>query len=120
MYTLIGLGVGLAFLAEYLDDKVNTTEDVGRFGHGVTVLAEIPAHTAWRDGRDTHVVSLEDPNAPQAEAYRSLRTALLLLLAANIAYYFIFRELWGSSRPLYQTALFAGLCCFLDSSASRS
>lgn len=41
-----------------------------------------------------------------------LRTALLLLLAANVVYYFIFRELWGSSRPLYQTALFAGFQAF--------
>jgi len=73
------LGIGLAFLAEYLDDKVNTTEDVGRYGHGLTVLAEIPTLTGWRNRGETHVISLEDPNAPQTEAYRSLRTSLQII-----------------------------------------
>ena len=73
------LGVGLAFLAEYLDDTVNTSEDVVRFGHGLTVLAEIPSVGGWRDRRETHVISIEDPKAPQTEAYRSLRTSLQIV-----------------------------------------
>jgi capsular exopolysaccharide synthesis family protein len=73
------LGVGLAFLAEYLDDKTHTIADVARYGHGLTVLAEIPAVTSWRDRKSAHVVALEDPSSSAAEAYRSLRTSLQII-----------------------------------------
>jgi len=73
------LGVGLAFLAEYLDDKINTTDDVGRYGHGLTVLAEVPAVSGWRDRKATRVVSIQDSNSSAAEAYRSLRTSLQII-----------------------------------------
>jgi len=73
------LGVGLAFLAEYLDDKVNTTDDVGRYGHGLTVLAEVPAVSGWRDRKTTRVVSIQEPNSSATEAYRSLRTSLQII-----------------------------------------
>lgn len=73
------LGVGLAFLAEYLDDKINTTDDVGRYGHGLPVLAEVPAVSGWRDRKTTRVVSIQEPNSSAAEAYRSLRTSLQII-----------------------------------------
>ena len=73
------LGIGLAFLAEYLDDKINASEDVGRYGHGLTVLAEVPAIGGWRDRKTTRIVSLTDPNSSGAEAYRSLRTSLQII-----------------------------------------
>ncbi len=73
------LGIGLAFLAEYLDDKVNTAEDVSRYGHGMTVLAEVPAVGGWRDRKTTRVVSIDEPTSPAAEAYRSLRTSLQII-----------------------------------------
>jgi succinoglycan biosynthesis transport protein ExoP len=73
------LGVGLAFLAEYLDDKIHTTDDVGRYGHGLTVLAEVPAVAGWRDRKTTRVVSIRDSDSSAAEAYRSLRTSLQII-----------------------------------------
>jgi polysaccharide biosynthesis transport protein len=73
------LGVGLAFLAEYLDDKINVPEDVARYGHGLTVLAEIPVVNGWRDRRTTRIVAIDDPNSSVAEAYRSLRTSLQII-----------------------------------------
>jgi polysaccharide biosynthesis transport protein len=73
------LGIGLAFLAEYLDDRINTSEDVARYGHGLTVLAEVPAVSGWRDRKITRVVSLQDPRSSATEAYRSLRTSLQII-----------------------------------------
>jgi len=73
------LGVGFAFLTEYLDDKIKTTDDVGRYGRGLTVLVEVPAVSGWRDRKTTRVVSIQDSNASAAEAYRSLRTSLQII-----------------------------------------
>jgi capsular exopolysaccharide synthesis family protein len=71
------LGFGLAFLYEFLDDKIKTQEDVARYGHGLTVLAEIPTISKEKMGR--RLVALDDPSSGAAEAYRSLRTSLRLL-----------------------------------------
>jgi capsular exopolysaccharide synthesis family protein len=73
------LGIGLAFLAEYLDDKIYVPEDVARYGHGLTVLAEVPNIGGWRDRKAARVVSVDNPNSAGAEAYRSLRTGLQII-----------------------------------------
>ncbi|HEY3670715.1 MAG TPA: polysaccharide biosynthesis tyrosine autokinase [Acidimicrobiia bacterium] len=73
----IVLGLGLAFLYEFLDDKIKTQEDVIRYAHGLTVLAEIPTISKEKKGR--RLVALDDPSSGSAEAYRSLRTSLRLL-----------------------------------------
>ena len=73
------LGIGLAFLTEYLDDKINVTEDVARYGHGLTVLAEVPNVGGWRDRKSTRVATVESPNSAVAEAYRSMRTSLQII-----------------------------------------
>lgn len=73
------LGVALAFLAEYLDDKINVTEDVARYGHGLTALAEIPNLAGRRDRGVARVVTIEAPDSVAAEAYRSLRTSLQII-----------------------------------------
>jgi capsular exopolysaccharide synthesis family protein len=70
------LGVGLAFLLEYLDDRLKTKEDVEQVMPGVPVLGMIPTLGGWRDKASTVVVSLSDPKSPAAEAYRSLRTSV--------------------------------------------
>lgn len=72
-------GVALAFVAEYLDDKVNAADDVERYGNGLTVLAEVPNFGGRRDRRGVRVVTLEAPNSAAAEAYRSLRTSLQII-----------------------------------------
>jgi succinoglycan biosynthesis transport protein ExoP len=73
------LGVALVFVAEFLDDKLNTAEAVTRYGDGLTVLAEIPSVPGWRNRRATRVVALDEPDSVTAEAYRSLRTSLQII-----------------------------------------
>jgi capsular exopolysaccharide synthesis family protein len=73
----IVLGLALAFLYEFLDDKIKTQEDVARYAHGLTVLAEIP--TIGKEKKGRRLVALDDPSSGAAEAYRSLRTSLRLL-----------------------------------------
>jgi capsular exopolysaccharide synthesis family protein len=70
------LGVGVAFLLEYLDDTVYSTEDVQLVSLETPLLALIPVITSWRNSEDTVVVTLSDPASPVAESYRSLRTSL--------------------------------------------
>ena len=47
------LGLGLAFLTEFLDDKIKTAEDVARYANGLTVLAEIPTISKEKQGSPT-------------------------------------------------------------------
>lgn len=73
------LGTAAAFAAEFLDDKMHTSEDVARYGNGLTVLAEIPPVPGWRDRKAPRVVTLTEPGSITAEAYRSLRTSVQLI-----------------------------------------
>jgi len=73
------LGLGLAFLREYLDDSVKSKDDLERVAPGVRVLGLIPVVSAWK-GRDTpYLVSVEEATSPAAEAYRTLRTSIQFL-----------------------------------------
>ena len=76
---VVGLvfGLGVAFLVDYVDDKVYSTEDVERACPGSPVLALIPAVTSWRNTKNPVVVTLSEPGSRAAESYRSLRTSLL-------------------------------------------
>jgi polysaccharide biosynthesis transport protein len=68
------LGVGLAFLLEYLDDTIKTKEDLER-ATGLPVIGLIPVMAgAKRD--EPAVGSLDDPSSSAAEAYRTLRTSI--------------------------------------------
>ena len=73
------LGIGLAFLREYLDDTIKTKEDLERASGGVTVLGMIPSLAVWKRRDAPYVVSLADPQSPGAEAYRTLRTSIQFL-----------------------------------------
>lgn len=73
------LGIGLAFLREYLDDTIKTKEDLERASGGSTVLGLIPALAVWKRRDAPYVVSLADPQSPGAEAYRTLRTSIQFL-----------------------------------------
>ena len=69
------LGVGLAFLRETLDDRVRSREELERITGWPTVglIPVIPAAS----GDGTHdLATLEAPNSPAAEAYRTLRTTV--------------------------------------------
>jgi capsular polysaccharide biosynthesis protein len=73
------LGVGIAFLREYLDDSIRTKEDVERTTGGLPVVGLIPAVSAWRNHKSTYLVSAAKPTSPPAEAYRTLRTSVQFL-----------------------------------------
>ena len=89
------MGVGLAFLLDYLDDSIRTSDDVGRH-LGLPTLALIPQHNdggrklKLGAGKSTALakpmsalVSLEDTRSATAEAYRHLRTSLLFSSAGK-------------------------------------
>lgn len=61
----LALGVGLAFLIEYLDTSVKTMQDI-EAALGVPVLAVIP--------RDVAILKDAPPDCPDAEGYRIMRT----------------------------------------------
>ena len=68
------LGVGASYLMEYLDDTVKTPEDVRRVT-GLPTLTGISENK----GGESHqgLITISNPRSPIAEAYRSLRTAVL-------------------------------------------
>ncbi len=90
----LAAGIGLAFLLDYLDDSVKTSEDIGRH-LGLPTLALIPQYVGSEKRRlrlaeagasgaaSTSLVTLEERNSPMAEAYRHLRTSLLFSSAGK-------------------------------------
>ena len=73
------LGLGLAFLREFLDDSVKSKDDFERVAPGVPVLGLIPVVSAWRGKETPYLVSLADHTSPASEAYRTLRTSVQFL-----------------------------------------
>ncbi|HYN86244.1 MAG TPA: polysaccharide biosynthesis tyrosine autokinase [Pyrinomonadaceae bacterium] len=94
----LGAGIGLAFLLDYLDDTLKSVEDVDR-NIQLPTLALIPAPRVERgllararsrgeapdiEAPETTALALiEDARSPVAEAYRHLRTSLLLSSAGQ-------------------------------------
>ena len=90
----LAAGVGLAFLMDYLDDSVRTSEDIGRH-LALPTLALIPHHGIADRRRllangsengatpSAALITLEERNSPMAEAYRHLRTSLLFSSAGK-------------------------------------
>ncbi|MDQ2922625.1 MAG: polysaccharide biosynthesis tyrosine autokinase [Acidobacteriota bacterium] len=87
-------GIGLAFLLDFLDDTVNSMEDVDRYIH-LPALALIPASKGDKArligmptgpapaGASNALALVDDARSPVAEAYRHLRTSLLLSSAGQ-------------------------------------
>jgi len=87
-------GIGLAFLLDYLDDSVRTSDDISRH-LGLPTLALIPHHLntdkrkllTGTNGNGvlspTALITMDDRNSPTAEAYRHLRTSLLFSSAGK-------------------------------------
>ncbi len=73
------LGVGLAFLFEYLDDTIRGRDDVERVGAGLPVVGTIPPVPGWKDRKQPVLVAVTQPKSMVAEAYRSLRTSVQFL-----------------------------------------
>ena len=87
----LAAGVGLAFLLDYLDDSVKTSDDIGRH-LGLPTLALIPHYNTHEkkrlaaangNGAGTGMVTLDQRHSPMAEAYRHLRTSLLFSSAGK-------------------------------------
>lgn len=88
--TLLGLvvGVGAAFVRHALDDKVHDPRELRSYGYGVLSVVPDMERVVKRDfdGRErvdvdgrsysTGLITLLNPLAPAAEAYRRLRTGL--------------------------------------------
>lgn len=96
---LVGLvgGVGLAFVREYLDNTVKSPDDVQNLT-GLPCLAVVPAFAARNGNRSlarisgrseadngsrVELVSLQQPKSVVSEAFRALRTSLLLSQAEH-------------------------------------
>lgn len=86
-------GVGLAFLMDYLDDSVKTSDDISRH-LGLPTLALIPHYSVGSNrkliaagnggaGPGTGLITLDERQSPMAEAYRHLRTSLLFSSAGK-------------------------------------
>jgi capsular exopolysaccharide synthesis family protein len=100
----IGLGLGLALFFEYLDDTVHSTEEVERVLH-LPALAVIPSvgsaarrrrvlpglskttalqkHSNENGNGNSELLINMDGRSPLAEAYRHLRTSVLLSTAGR-------------------------------------
>ena len=87
-------GIGLAFLLDFLDDSVRTSDDVSRH-LGLPTLALIPHYLntekrkllAGKNGNGsvapTALITMDERTSPMAEAYRHLRTSLLFSSAGK-------------------------------------
>lgn len=67
------LGVGMAFLYEYMDNTIKSPEEVERI-YGAPVLGTIPA--AKSDDGERRLTVTDATLSPTAEAYRALRNSL--------------------------------------------
>jgi capsular exopolysaccharide synthesis family protein len=76
---LLGAVVGLiaAFVRERMDDRLRGRQDL-ETAIGAPVMTMIPEIPSWRDRDRAHLVTLQAPRSPAAEAYRTLRTSILV------------------------------------------
>jgi capsular exopolysaccharide synthesis family protein len=99
----IGLGLGLALFFEYLDDTVHSTEEVERMLHlpalavipsvgsaarrrvlpGISRTAALQKHSNGNGNGSSELLMNLDSRSPLAEAYRHLRTSVLLSTAGR-------------------------------------
>jgi hypothetical protein len=71
------LGVGLAFLVDYMDDTLRSREDFERY-YDTSIVGEIPFIPA-EELPEFHVIYFEEPKHQAAEGFRTLRTNLQFL-----------------------------------------
>ena len=74
------VGLGLASLLEYLDDRIQSKDDMAGAVGTLPILGLIPLVPSWAAGRQSlQLASGSDDRAPAAEAYRGLRTSIQML-----------------------------------------
>jgi succinoglycan biosynthesis transport protein ExoP len=71
------LGVVAAFVRERMDDRLRGRTDLEEV-LAVPVMTMIPSVPGWRDRSGTQLVTIQAPRSPAAEAYRTLRTSMLV------------------------------------------
>jgi capsular exopolysaccharide synthesis family protein len=85
----LGLGIGLAVVLHFVDNTIKSEQDLERYAPGLAVLGYVPLFHPLRvvdaEGRKTHekepkpdLASHDDPRSGFAEAFKNLRTSLLL------------------------------------------
>ncbi|MEW6584865.1 MAG: polysaccharide biosynthesis tyrosine autokinase [Nitrospirota bacterium] len=76
---IVGLfgGIGLAFFTDYLDNTIKTPEDIEK-RMSLPPLGLVPYYTENKENLPVESVAHGDARSPMAEAYRSIRTFLLL------------------------------------------
>lgn len=76
---VVGLfgGIGLAFFSEYLDNTIKTPEDIEK-RIALPPLGLVPCCGENRENLPVESIAHADARGPMAEAYRSIRTFLLL------------------------------------------
>ena len=92
----LALGIGSAFVAERLDDRLRGRRDL-EVHAGVPVLAVVPAAKPFRKNEPPTVVTMMEPDSVQAEAYRTLRTGIMFDAASR-----------GGTKALLITSSVAG------------
>lgn len=66
------LGLGAAFLIEYLDDSIKSPDDITRVS-GLSTLGVIARH---KQNGEATLITLENSRSPVTEAFRTVRTAI--------------------------------------------
>jgi len=71
----IGMGIGFAFIRNYLDNTVKTPEDIQN--KNINILSWIPQIEGMEGGnKDFEFIVAKKPDASASEAYRALRTRI--------------------------------------------
>ncbi len=73
------LGLGLALLLDYLDNRVRGEEDLERISGHLPMVGLIPTVSGWRNRKSAQVATIDEPSSSAAEAYRALRTSIQFL-----------------------------------------
>ncbi|NCC52924.1 MAG: polysaccharide biosynthesis tyrosine autokinase, partial [Spartobacteria bacterium] len=72
----LGIGLGLVFGLEYIDDSLRYPDEVTK-GLGLPFFGVVPAASWDPDDLSTHLLSNFDQKSGLAEAYRNIRSSLL-------------------------------------------
>ena len=72
------LALGIIFLVEYLDDRIQTPDDLRKIADlpVLGAIAKMPGDKAAQNARAGNLIGLNEPRHPVTEAYRRLRTNL--------------------------------------------
>jgi capsular exopolysaccharide synthesis family protein len=76
------VGIGWALVDDRLDDSLRGRDDLEET-MGLPVLAAIPKVDSWKNRESIKLVAIQEPRSPTAEAYRTLRTNVMVAAARH-------------------------------------